>query len=240
VTRTLGIDLASADARTGVALVDWTADGGRLLRLDQPASDDLIVELAAGCDVIAIDAPLGWPVAFTDALIAHRAGQPWPALDPSELRLRRTDRLLGARGVWPLSVSTDRIGIVAFRAAQLLPRLGTGSAPARDGSDGVIEVYPAAALMIWQQRHRQYKRDATDHAEGRKAIAEWLCATFRVQVGEEFARIVASSDLLDALICAVLAHEWLAGRTEAISESERSVALEEGWIHVPPPTTGRS
>lgn len=236
MTRTLGIDLASAAARTGVALVEWSGEGGRLLRLDQPASDDRITELAAGCEVIAIDAPLGWPVAFTDALIAHRDGRPWPTTDPRELRLRRTDRLLGEQHIWPLSVSTDRIGIVAFRAARLLPRLGKGSAPARDGSDGVIEVYPAAALKTWAQGHRGYKLALIDHADRRRRITAWLETTFTLGIGEADAQsLIASSDLLDALICAVLAHEYLAGRTEAVPEADRASAAEEGWIHLPKP-----
>jgi predicted nuclease with RNAse H fold len=232
--RTLGIDLASADARTGVAVVTWTDQAGRLETLAQPASDALIEELAPSCDAIAIDAPLGWPTAFAAAIAAHGAGLPWPGSSTAELRLRRTDRLLGEEKIWPLSVSTDRIGIVAFRAARLLPRLGRGASPARDGSDGVFEVYPAAALARWRRQHRGYKQLTPVQEAGRTGILAWLAQRFALDLNGQEPRLVASSDLLDALICAVLAREAFEGRTEPVPEDDRDAARVEGWIHLPP------
>lgn len=233
--RTIGIDLASADRRTGVAVVTWAGDQGRLETLRQPASDDLIEELAAACDAVAVDAPFGWPVAFTDALVAHREGRAWPDVPTVELRLRRTDRRLSEEGIWPLSVSTDRIGIVAFRAARLLPRLHRGRAPARDGSDGVFEVYPAAALVRWELQHRKYKRLEPEHESGRREILHWVSETFAIDLQGNDDGIAASSDLLDAFICAVLAREAAEGRTEPIPPDDAALAREEGWIHLPVP-----
>jgi hypothetical protein len=231
--RALGIDLAAADKQTGAAVVRWSAFGGQIEHLVQPASDDVIAQLAVDCDAIAIDAPLRWPRAFTDALINHRAGGPWPDLPPIELRYRVTDRSLAAEGIWPLSVSTDRIGIVAFRAARLLPRLGMGPNPRRDGSDGTFEVYPAAALARWDQQRRGYKLGLPEHAAGRRAILSWLSERHQVDAAPHADRLVGSSDLLDALICAILAREALEGRTEPIPPDCAANALEEGWIHLP-------
>ncbi len=194
--------------------------------------------MAGDCDVVAIDAPLGWPIAFTAALVAHREGRAWPDVPTAELRLRRTDRLLGEEGIWPLSVSTDRIGIVAFRAARLLPRLGRGVAPARDGSDGVFEVYPAAALVRWRLQHQKYKRLEPAHETGRRDILRWLSDTFKIDLVGKAERIAASSDLLDALICAVLAREAAEGRTESIPIDDRETARVEGWIHLPARESG--
>jgi len=231
--RTLGIDLASADDRTGAVAVEWSASGGHVVEVAQPASDDLIEQLASTSSAIAIDAPLGWPIAFTDALIATRARHPWPEATAHELRYRRTDRVLAAERIWPLSVSTDRIGIVAFRAQRLLPRLGRGAHPSRDGSDGIFEVYPAAALRRWSQQSRAYKLVDPVHLANRELILSWLIDHFRLSDGGNRHRLVSSSDLLDALICAVLAHEAMAGRTEPVPEADRNAAREEGWIHLP-------
>jgi len=86
--RTLGIDLASADNRTGAVAVDWAPTEGRVVEAAQPASDELIEDLASTSSAIAIDAPLGWPIAFTDALIATRARRPWSEVPTHELRYR--------------------------------------------------------------------------------------------------------------------------------------------------------
>jgi predicted RNase H-like nuclease len=235
--RTLGVDLASADDRTGAVVVDWSDTGGVVGAVAQPASDDLIEELASTSSSIAIDAPLGWPIAFTDALVANRETRPWPDAPTRALRYRRTDLRLAEERIWPLSVSTDRIGIVAFRAQRLLPRLGRGEHPARDGSDGIYEVYPAAALRRWSQQSRAYKRVDPAHAQSREVILGWLVGGFRLSVGEHRERLVASSDLLDALICAILAREAAEGRTEPVLDIDCEAAREEGWIHLP--TRGR-
>jgi predicted RNase H-like nuclease len=233
--RTLGIDLASADARTGAVVISWAdGDGGKIDHIAQPASDSQIAALAVDADAIAIDAPLGWPIGFANAIASHRSGRSWPDTPDAELRLRLTDRRLGDEHIWPLSVSTDRIGIVAFRAARLLPRLGRGPSPARDGSDGIFEVYPAAALVRWAQRAKAYKRRDPGHEVGRRAILDWVALTFGIDPGDHRESLVASSDLLDALICAILAHEGTEGRLEGPPEADRAIAREEGWIYVPP------
>lgn len=115
----------------------------------QPLGDAAIFDLARTVDLIAIDAPLGWPSAFVLAVSGHAAGAPWPDMGMRALRYRATDlHVQHQTGISPLSVSSDRIGIVAFRAARLLAMLRPGD-PARDGSRGVLGVYPAAALKRW-------------------------------------------------------------------------------------------
>jgi hypothetical protein len=205
----------------------------QLVELKQPADDGSLEKLAEESDAIAIDAPLGWPIAFTNAIVGHRTHRAWPEVPDIKLRLRVTDRRLGTERIWPLSVSTDRIGIVAFRAARLMPMLGRGPSPARDGSDGIYEVYPAAALARWAQQSRRYKRRDPLHEAGRRAILEWLVVNFRLDLRGHEERIVASSDLLDAVICAVLAREAKLGRTDAIPSGDQDAAREEGWIHMP-------
>jgi hypothetical protein len=122
-----------------------------------------VLALVATSDKVGIDAPFGWPDAFTAFLVAHQAGDvPVPAgLSGKqwrrELALRHTDKtIFEETGITPLSVAADKIGHVAMRCAGLLAKLSAAGTPVqRDGSGNVTEVYPAASL---KQRLRSRPR----------------------------------------------------------------------------------
>jgi Protein of unknown function (DUF429) len=178
---------------------------------------------------------VGWPRAFVEALKHHQAGDHW-LTDPQSpsLRLRRTDREVGSRDrIWPLSISTDRISIVAFRAARLLPLLGKCDSPSRDGASGIIEVYPAAALKRWGLPFRQYKRATRAHAAIRRSIRDSLVDRFDLDLGGHAAALEGSADDLDAVVAAIIGREYASWRTEPIPPDAADVAREEGWIHLP-------
>lgn len=111
--RTLGIDLSADPRKTGACVIDWQEPTVRFL--DRRISDEELVVAISNVDMAAIDVPFGWPDPFVDALVAHRAGEPWPpagAAPPENrrpLRFREIDRVVQARGAMPLSVSTDRM-----------------------------------------------------------------------------------------------------------------------------------
>ncbi len=76
-------------------------------------------------------------------------------------------------GVWPLSISTDRIGVPAMRWAAAIsaaqPRLALG------GLGGVVEAYPAAALKRWGLRWNGYKgREPKQRAERHALVPSLL------------------------------------------------------------------
>ncbi len=138
--RVLGVDLATEPARTGLVEATWRGGVWRLAG-PLPGDDEAILGRAAGA-ALGLDAPLGWPDAFVGAVGAHHAHRPWPVgVDRADLRYRATDRFVVDLdlGVRPLSVSSDLIGAVAWRAAGLVSALGRarGRPLARDGSDGV-------------------------------------------------------------------------------------------------------
>lgn len=230
-TRFLGIDLASMSRRTAACLLDWQGSVARIRELRQPADDDLVVELAADADLVAIDAPFGWPAPFVDAVSGHAAGTSWPSAAVRDLAYRRTDQLVAATvGWWPLSVSTDRIGIVAFRAARLHSLLRPGSS-VRDGSDGVLEVYPAAALRRWGLPHRRYKRP--EGADVRKRIVTALPTVLPIDLAGHEDDLVASDDRLDAVVAALVAVSKSVGAVDPISPDLADAARVEGWIWLP-------
>jgi predicted nuclease with RNAse H fold len=214
-----GIDLASQPKATGGCLVEWRA--GRAVAQPVPGllDDASLRDWAARADVVAVDAPLGWPDEFVAAVAAYHRGDPWPASDLLSLRYRLTDLTVASMtGVRPLSVSSDLIGVCAFRAARLRSMF-----PA-------VEVYPAGALRVWGLPATGYKglRGAPVRREivdGLRRRCPWL--TF-----DEVALIRRDHDL-DALLCALVARAVATGRTHPPPEDAAEVAAREGWIHLP-------
>ena len=196
-----------------------------------------------------IDSPFGWPTEFINEVTAYTESDrvlDVPDLDEHRrrLRLRATDREIQAvLGLTPLSVSTDRIGVVALRCARLLGSYWAASseAPDRGGRGRILEVYPAAALRQWRlapikggQDPGTYKGTTSGARRRRQRILGelarysdgWLDISGDVVEG-----CADSDDLLDALICALVARAAELDQLVDISDAER--AAREGWIRLP-------
>lgn len=239
----IGIDLAAQARNTGVAVL---RDDGRRVRIEHAvlgAEDDALIGILEGAQKVGVDVPLGWPRSFVDLLAAHAAGtHPAPASTGGQWRrglaMRATDLAVHElTGLTPLSVATDRIAHPALRWAGIEATLrDQGIDAARDGSGMLCEVYPAAALRLWQLPHRGYK--GVKNAAGRHELVaaverslpwlEWnghreLCA--------------ARDDVLDAVLAALLAREVDGGRAIPPHAELRELARQEGWIWLPQPGT---
>jgi predicted nuclease with RNAse H fold len=234
-----GIDLAADPARTGVALLRVDADGATVDPVTLAGSDEVLVELSVRCDAVGVDAPLGWPAPYVEAIVRHHAEKGWPeAEDPVEQRRllcrRETDRVVMAETrLVPLSVAADRIGVVAMRAARLqhLWARVLGAPPPRDGSSWLVEAYPAAALLLWRLPHRGYK-DLTGSAVRARLVDELLTAAPWLSVDDP-ARLRVSDHYLDALVSALVALAAKVGHTLAPVHGQVALARREGWIHLP-------
>ena len=237
VSSTLGIDLASQPANTAGCLIRWEAERATVERLELDLTDDHIRELADGVDKVGIDAPFGWPEPFVAFVQAHAAGtadyQPWTGEWRDELRFRRTDMVAReTMGKWPLSVSSDLIGITAMRCAGLLTALGVAD---RSGHGPVIEVYPSLALHRWGLVSRGYK-GVKNAAVLAKLFGELLETCDWLSLREEDATLLAWNDhAFDALISALVARAAMLGRTLPVPQERRTVAATEGWIQIPEP-----
>ena len=235
---TAGFDLSSQDRYTGICAIDWSNDRATVIDLKLDVADQEIVDLIASADKVGIDTPLGWPIAFAEAVAHHSKNGTWPADYRHGLtfdyRLRRTDYW-----IWkdlelpqPLSVSTDRIALPAMRAAALLSTLA--ERVPLDGSGVVIEVYPAAALNRWELPSRGYKGRHNHEARSalvsafRAATGGWLTLS---SMHEDLCR--SSDDAFDALIAALVARAAQKGLVEPIPPDHQASALREGWIAVP-------
>jgi Protein of unknown function (DUF429) len=238
--RSAGVDLSVADKGTAASTIEWEAGRARVgvptLGLDDAALLDLLAEV----EWAAIDAPFGWPEPMVAALHAYAAEDRWPAPGKQSFRLRRTDlhvhdRVLAETGqkLWPLSPSTDRISLTAWRLAGLREAAHERSRIRFDraGGDRVVEAYPAAALLLWELPREGYKSDPEAREQLLAALesaAPWL------EWGEGArAACVDSDDALDAVLCALIARTAALGQTEPPPVEALDLARVEGWIHLP-------
>lgn len=235
---TTGIDLAAEPKGTALALIEWSRDAARLVDLRLGVNDGHIVEAAARADAIGIDCAFGWPVEFVDFVSRHAelrsalpgddGGMEWRR----RLAYRETDRAVRAlTGRWPLSVSTDRLGLTAMRCAGLLARLEAGGIPVdRAGSGRVFEVYPGASLRAWGVETRGYRAEQDVRATLLTALARrapWL------DVGGFAPLMIASGDAFDAVIAALSSRSAAMGRSTRPTAEQQDRARVEGWICLP-------
>ena len=244
--RTGGVDLASQDAGTGLAEIDWQRDDlgtvtARVEAVSLRGSNDRIVELTGRVALLGVDSPLGWPVAFQDLLTAQRSGAVEPgavlgAMREKRLTHRATDHHVHRlTRLWPLSVSADLIAYPAMRAAVLLAMIERAGHPVcRTGIDSAVaECYPAAALKRWGLTMIGAKKKdgvTADLFARLQAATPWL--TWDPGVVELCGR---SHDALDAVIVALVAGAAVLRRTVVPGPGEVDLAALEGWIHLPDP-----
>lgn len=247
--QTVGVDLSVSQRRTAVVSVDW-ADcvatvGVPVIGL----GDEELAGLVVGAEWVGVSAPFGWPVGMVSALHAYSAVGNWPDVGKGDFRYRRTDvfvhdRLLEETGrkVWPLSVSSDGIALRAWRLGRLREEVAKRSGVRfdRTGVDGVLEVFPGAALLLWGfergvYRKRDNYRDGGALIAGREefvssleAEAPWLR-----WAGDAREVCLGNEDAMDGLICALVARAAGLGLTLGVGEDEADDAKREGWVHLP-------
>lgn len=236
--RTAGVDLAADARRTALAVIAWTPGRARVERLSVGVKDEEIVDAALGVTRIGIDCALGWPDAFIEFVKAHADAEIPPEVDGGadwrrELAYRATDRRIHeVTGRWPLSVSTDRLGVTAMRCAGLTGRLGaSGIAVDRSGVTGAVaEVYPGATLRAWGFDTRGYRVEP----EVRRALLAALTASASgLDLGPHADLMVASPDAFDAVIAAFGARAAALGLFEPPPADLAALARREGWIVLP-------
>jgi len=238
----VGIDAATKPNKVGVVWGDWSPATGLaieeadlLSRLGTAALSARLAGAAHGA-LVAVDAPLGWPLALGRGLHSHQAGAPLAA-DADHLFSRACDRM-----IWktlrkrPMEVGANLIartaaaalGLVqALREATRLP-LPMGWSPGQlPTQPEVLEVYPAATRLV----HGLPKRDT----EAELA----LLRESGVSMSREAAAVAVASDhVLDAMFCCLAAMDYLEGGVfrpgDAALGEECSppIAAKEGWIWV--------
>lgn len=238
--RTIGIDLAAGAPGTALAEIEWGGGAARLTRLQIGIQDaDIVASVGRGDAWLGVDCPLGWPDAFVDFVRAHHAAaepEPGPVEGHADWRrplvYRHTDHVVRDRiGRWPLSVSTDRLGVTALRGAGLLRRLAeAGHAVDRAAEGRLFEVYPGGSLRLWGFDTTGYRVDAARRAillDTLRERAPWL------DVGPFAPLAVAKADAFDAVIAGLATRAGALGRFAPPAPGMLEVARREGWVVLP-------
>lgn len=232
-----GVDLAAEAKGTALAVIQWKPSGARLVRLDLGVDDAMIVGAASGVDKLGIDCALGWPDEFVEFVRAH-AGFETPVEHDGGMDWRRTlayretdRRAKEVTGRWPLSVSTDRLGLTAMRCAGLLGRLAAAGLPVdRTGAGLIAEVYPGASLRLWGFDTTGYRVGA---AARERVLGQLVEVCPWLDLGGFAERMIASGDAFDAVVAALAARSAALGRADSPPEAVRERARREGWIALP-------
>lgn len=241
--RSLGLDLAADPANTALCAIDWAT--GEIQVAVGPVTDEHIVGAVGDSDVLGVDAPLGWPQDFVEAVTSHHELGAWPfpeADSPAarrSLRFRATDLALMAEGHRPLSVASDLIGVVAIRAARIQHLLAAnGRQVDRTGTTGhLVETYPAAALSSWGLQSTSYK--GAKNRDALAGIVSRLVDAVSPVVPEAAEVLRGRSDhAVDAFVCALVAAAARMGLTQPPDQDHWGLARAEGWIHVPTANAG--
>jgi hypothetical protein len=245
----VGVDCAATDpSRVGLALAVGSAEALAVVETTVGSRTKTPEAVVAGwiADaprvLLALDAPLGWPVPLGDRLASHAAGEPLPG-EANALFRRATDVDVAKRlGKRPLDVGADRIARTAHGALTLLERLrertgrsiGLAWTPESGADVRAIEVYPAGTLKARGFRHTGYKL-ATHRAERSELIAS---LAHELGLPADVSLLEDNADVLDAALCVLAARDFLLGR--AVPPADPGLAVREGWIWVAdPPARGR-
>ena len=227
--RTLGIDLAAQAKGTFLCQLLWEAGGVSIEALRRNEEHDSDEDLRAAManpdiDVVGVDVPFGWP----DAFVALMKGEPsvgsWQEKGSRKLRLRETDIFWAdsTLKLTPMSVTMDRIAAPAMRW-RLLTKKGVPL--------NAKEVYPAAALRVWEFASQGYKQ--LEQRPAREKIVDGLADALHLAPSEHLDLMRKEADALDAFVASLVARASSLGRTQLPPSDIADVAAREGWIHVP-------
>jgi predicted nuclease with RNAse H fold len=233
-----GVDLAAEPKGTALAVIDWSAGSANLVELKLNVDDSDIVRTAGQVEKLGIDCALGWPIAFVEFLsdMNRASGADAPFSGDLDLRrklaYRETDRVVREiTGRWPLSVSTDRLGMTAIRCAGLLSQIAAaGIEVDRSGAGCVVEIYPGATLRLWGFDTSGYRASSEIRARlltDIRAEAPWL------DLGAHERLMLESCDAFDAVIAALAARSAQLGRSSTPAHKQLEQARAEGWVALP-------
>lgn len=241
----VGLDAASQPENFGFAIGTLSRDridlreAGLLSTKGVPdALSDVVAPRLREADhaLVAVDAPLGWPVGLWRSLADHHAGEPIH-VDKRELFSRETDRVVTEKvGKRPLEVGADKIARAAHTANLVLARLRELVqrpiplvwTPGFQGL-GTIEVYPGATLKARRLENSGYKKSDEASKAVRLRIAE--CVRDELPALGRFTDVKV--DVFDACLCLLAAKDFL--RCATLQPDDLELARREGWIWVRDP-----
>ena len=223
----IGIDCATQPNKVGLALAQWDGAVARIQECrtgsaaDPPAA--IVSRWLQHTDtaLLALDAPLGWPLALAQTLTGHQAGAGMGTSAHALFRRRTDDAIHQRFRKRPLEVGANFISRTAVVALDLLEELRVEHGhpiplawnPAELERVSAIEVYPAATRLAHGSEGRGGSLEGLEQALDLTALGGHL---------------PASADAVDALVCVIAAADFLRGR--APGPEDLATAKQEGWI----------
>jgi predicted nuclease with RNAse H fold len=233
---TAGIDLAAEPKGTALAILAFMNNKAKIVYLEQGLDDQALIDKTINADKIGIDCAFGWPIEFAKFIAQNQDPKNKEPIDGGmdfrrTLSFRETDRVIKElTGRWPLSVSTDRLGLTAMRCAGLLSRYQqAGIEVDRSGAGKLAEVYPGATLRTWAFDTTNCRVNKEVRAKLIKELtqrAPWLELT-------NTELMIESADAFDAVIAALAARAIQRGEYHKPSADQQARALIEGWVCLP-------
>jgi predicted nuclease with RNAse H fold len=254
----IGIDCATENKKIGIVFSKFIGNKWTVTEISQGLNlANLTTKLRSFSQkkeetLIALDAPLGFPINLGKFLSPHKAGVPITNWDNgykehiSQYVDRYTDRKIREKlNLIPLSVGADKISRVTFRTMELIgtiekelgEKLNLIWKPEDCKGISFIEVYPASTLKSYGQPHNQYKQKKDDY--NRNQIIDFIISKIDIdkELVENF-QFESKIDALDALICAFTGKEFIKGNLTSFDklieekdlEEVKNIVSNEGWI----------
>lgn len=242
----IGIDCAVDARKCGFAKGKLTNNKIYLESVDTKLQEEDLIDRichAVQSDtktLIAIDAPLGWPINLGNSLQGHKAGDVI-FTEANILFRRETDRFVKQHiNKQPLDVGADRIARTAWAALRLLDKVRKQSelripvtwTPGNVEEPSCIEVYPAATLEARKLSSVGYKGKSKNNVENRLQLLESLLDYVQIN-GDQRNIMKNSDDAFDSLLCLVAAQDFT--KCTVFQPPDLSIAKREGWIWVKKP-----
>jgi hypothetical protein len=247
----IGIDLACEPHDTALCKIIWGERNPKVQIIPDLGLKGIEKEIE-GKMPVGIDAPFGWPLEFVNAMARSGRGENWqdacfppefiarvnairpiPEMDGPRhaFHYRRTDLVTWAStGQQPMRVSASLIGSLAMHAAALLAIIAPKDLPrVRLGQTRIVEVYPAAALAVWRNKH-----------EARRETLDRIIRKLELDFDKDGDRLRCLYEKKkhagDALLAAIVARAHGKGLCqETVWKGFEKFAETEGWIAIPPP-----
>jgi len=223
----IGIDCATQPNKVGLALGEL--DGGyvriKVCRTASPKERPETIVAAwlqeSGRALLALDAPLGWPLALQQALAGHQAGEAMGSSAHALFRRQTDDDIHTRFRKRPLEVGANFISRTAVAALELLQRLRTSTGTAIPLAWSPMDVNPIAAIEVYPAATR-----LAHGSEGKGGSIEGLEPL--LDLSDLVGVLPASADAIDAVVCVLAAADFLRGQARPPVDLE--TARQEGWI----------
>ena len=226
----VSVDCATLPTKTGLALATYengtlTVRECRIAGRRIPMANQIHAWIKAVSRApIALDSPLGWPVALAENLARHHAGAPSQGTAGSRRRPN----------------CPHRTAVAALSLLENLSRLiGTkvplAWQPWRGNGVRAIEVYPAGTLRSSERTAKTATGGET--TERKRDLLRTLEAGGRIRFTRGLTKALANEHVLDSVICTVAAVDLLERRViQPTTAAEKARSRKEGWIYVRDPS----